>query len=102
MARIDDSHQPYKRTRKLGPGPKRARPKQQTKEWECRRGKRPYEQICRWVGEGKRKPTKNRMNPSKKRAYNKLYRAWAKKKRLAERGKLPGYKCRRTANTKCR
>ncbi len=102
--RIDDSHQPYKRTRKIGPGPKRHPPKLQVKEWECRRGSRPYEQICTWVGPGTRATTKRRMNKAKKRKYNKLYRAWAKRNRakLQNRGRTASYRCRRTARTRCK
>lgn len=105
--RIDDSHQPFKRTRKIGPGPKRHPPVLQVKEWECRKGKKKYEQICVYVGPNKERRgtvTKNRMNPRKKKKYNKLYRKWAAKNRkaLTARGPRPGYKCRRTRNTKCR
>lgn len=102
--RIDDSHQPYKRTKRLGPGPRRHPPVLQAKNWECSKGKKKYEQICVWVGAGKRAPTKNRMNPKKKKKYNKVYRAWAAKNRVAltKRAPVSGYKCRRTKATRCR
>lgn len=104
MARIDDSHQPFKRTRKLGPGPKRHKPVTQKKDWECHRGSKPYEQICVWVGDGKRKPTKNVMNKAKKKAYNKLYRKWAAKNRkaLQSRGRIGSYRCHKTKQTACK
>jgi hypothetical protein len=102
--RIDDSHQPYKRTRKLGPGPDRSPPKLQARDWECHRGKRPYEQICVWVGEGKRSNTTNRMNRAKKKRYNKRYRAWAKTHRAALRnkGRIGTYRCHKTKQTRCK
>lgn len=107
-ARIDDSHQPFKRLRVIGPGPKRHPPVDNVKDWECRKGSKKYEQICVYVGpnlDRRGKTTKNRMNPKKKKKYNKLYRAWVKKTRgtaTATKRARPGYKCRRTKSTKCR
>ena len=105
--RIDDSHHPFKRTRKIGNGPKKHPPVLHVKEWECRKGKKKYEQICRYVGPDERRRgtvTTSRMNPKKKKAYNKLYREFAKRNRkdLRKRGARPGYRCRRTRIAKCR
>jgi hypothetical protein len=105
--RIDDSHQPFKRTRKIGPGPKRHPPVLQVKDWECKKGPKKYTQICVYVGPNKdRRGTKtvNRMNSKKKKKYNKLYRKWAAKNRaaLANKGKMAGYRCRRTKNASCK
>ena len=104
MPRIDDSHSPYKRTTVIGPGPKRAKPKRKVGKWECKRGKKPYEQICTWVGEGKRKPQTSRMNKAKKKVYNKRYRAWAKRNRakLQNRGRIKSYRCKRTKFARCK
>lgn len=104
MARIDDSHQPFKRKRSIGPDPKRHPKVSQVKEWECA-AKKPtsthYVTVCRWIGEGTRKPTVNKMSKAKKRAYNKLYRPFAAKKRTTG-GKLPSYRCRRTRSASCK
>jgi hypothetical protein len=107
MSRIDDSHQPYKRTRKIGPGPKKRAPVLQVGDWECKRGPKKYTQVCVYVGDNRdRRGTKvkKKLNAKKKKAYNKIYRAWAKKNRaaLAARGQLPTYRCRRTAAAKCK
>ena len=103
--RIDDSHQPYKRTRKLGPGPRKHPPVLQARDWECHRGTKPYTQICVWVGGGdKRANTTNRMNKAKKKKYNKQYRQWAKTHRAAlrARGRIGTYKCHKTKAAKCK
>ena len=108
MARIDGSHHAFKRTGTIGPGPKKQKASQE-KNWECSKGKNTataYVQICRWVGEGRRKPMKVTRKKVKKKAYNKLYRAWAKRndrvRRLQSRGPKPGYRCRTTPVSKCR
>jgi len=101
--RIDDSHQPFKRVRKIGPGPKRHPPVLEVKQWRCRKGKKKYTQVCTWIGGGeKRAPTINRMNKAKKKKYNKLYRAWAKKNRGTKGGRRASYRCRKTRNTTCK
>lgn len=105
--RIDDSHQPFKRTRTIGPGPKKAPPVKQARDWECQRGPKKYTQICTYVGDNpamRGRKVKSKMDPTKKRKYNKLYRAWAKENRqaLRARGALPNYRCHKTRVTKCR
>ena len=109
--RIDDSHQPFKRTTKTGPGPKK---QTNTREgdWECKKGKPTkthYVQVCTYVGANRKrrgKKIKVRRKKSSKKAYNKLWRAWAKKtariQKLQNKGARSGYRCRRTAVTKCR
>jgi hypothetical protein len=108
MARIDDSHNSFKRGVRLGPGPKKQRT-ERAGDWECRKGKNTatdYVQVCRYIGPGKRADIKVKRKKSKKRAYNKLYRAWLKRnarvKAFQSRGARAGYRCRRTAVAKCR
>lgn len=108
MARIDDSHHAFKRAGSLGPGPKKQKLAQE-QNWECRKGKntsKEYVQICRWVGDGKRKPIKVKRSKAKKKAYNKLYRAWLKRsariQAFQRKGRKTGYRCKRTAIAKCR
>lgn len=106
--RIDDSHQPFKRAGKIGPGPKRRPAIFEEKHWECRKGKNTrthYVQVCTWIGPGKRKPLKVKTNKKKHLAYMKnVYRPWAKTHRakLTARGAKRGYHCRKTPATKCR
>lgn len=110
MARIDDSHQPFKRTKTIGPGPRRRPAIQQAKDWEC--AARPstrthYIHVCTYVGPNrKRRGKKVTIKTSKaaKKAYNKQYRKWRKRNRtqLAKRRALPGYRCHRTKYAKCR
>lgn len=110
--RIDDSHSPYKRTNKEGPGPRGKGPVFQSKDWECAKGKntaKAYVQLCRYVGPNPdRRGAKLTVKTPKarKKAYNKLYRKWAAKSKriqgLRKRGAKPGYKCRKTKNAKCK
>jgi hypothetical protein len=109
--RIDDSHHAFKRAGKIGPGPKK-RKLEQEQNWECKKGKNTsteYVQICKYVGPNAKrrgKTVKVKRLKSKKKAYNKLYRKWAKKNtRLAAfqaRPRKAGYRCRKTAVAKCR
>jgi hypothetical protein len=103
MARIDDSHAPFKRTTRIGPGPKKRGQIVRTNDWECRKApkvKGAYVQICTYVGENKArrgKKIKVKTSVAKKKKYNKLYRAWLKKTGKARTGKaLPSYKCKKT------
>jgi len=110
MPRIDGSHQPFKRTRKLGPGPKKRPAIGQTKDWECiktRGQKTDYTQLCRYVGPDRDRRGEVRLvktNKAKKKRYNKVYRAWAKKHRKALQAQpaRPGYRCRSTVVSPCR
>jgi hypothetical protein len=106
--RIDDSHAPAKRTTKFGPGP-RKRKFQLTDDWRCTKGKNTkthYVQVCTWMGDGKRKPVKIKTKKSKKKTYNKVYRAFAKRSKriaaLTKRGPRRGYKCKRTKLARCK
>jgi hypothetical protein len=108
MARIDDSHHAFKRARRIGPGPKK-RKLDLEGNWECRKGKntaKDYVQVCRWVGDGKRSPVKVKRSKAKKRAYNKLYRAWLKRnariQSFQSKPRRAGYRCRRTAVARCK
>lgn len=112
MARIDDSHAPFKRTTKIGPGPKKREPITHAGNWECER-KKPtathYIQSCRYVGMDKKKRGKKitvKTEIDRKTKYNKQYRKWAKKQKriqaLVKRTARGGYKCRKTVVAKCK
>lgn len=106
--RIDDSHQPFKRVRKIGPGPRKRPPIFESKEFKCKRAKPTrthYIQHCTYVGaDGAKHVATVKTKKAWKKRYNKVYRAWAKKKRaaLVSRGPQSRYRCRKTALTKCR
>ena len=91
---LDDSHQPFKRSKTLGPGPKKGG-NSRTGEWECRKLKK-YVQICEWVGPGKRSDKKVVTDPERKKKYNKLYAEWLDKKRK------PRFPNKRAASYRCR
>ena len=109
--RIDDSHAPFKRTNKIGPGPKKRPSISQDKNWECQKGKntaKHYVQVCTYVGSSKKRRGKTltvKTLKSVKKAYNKVYREWAAKnariKALTKRGPKKGYRCRQTKIAKC-
>jgi hypothetical protein len=106
--RIDGTHTPDKRTLKFGPGPKK-RKFALTDDWNCVKGKNTsthYVQVCTWKGDGNRAVATIRTNKKKKKAYNKLYRKFAKRsariKALTKRGPRRNYKCRSTRVSKCR
>lgn len=106
MSRIDDSHQPYKRKRSLGPGPKHADKIYETKDWEC--SKRPktkkyYVQKCVYVGDGP--PKKARLVKRKiraKKVYNKIYRKWAASRKVGTGARTSTYHCRKNQRTSCK
>lgn len=98
--RIDDSHHPFKRRVKLGPGPRRIKRARQ-KDWECKRVKK-YEQVCKWVGEGNRKPIRVKVKKAWKKKYNDQYRKWRAGKPTGPQGRAPGYRCRKTTVAKCK
>lgn len=106
--RIDDSHQPFKRTKRIGPGPRKRPPIHESKTFTCKRGKptgKHYVQHCTYVGaDGAKHVTTIKTKKKWKRSYNKVYRTWAAKKRgaLVARGPQRSYRCRKTASTKCR
>jgi hypothetical protein len=111
MARIDDSHHSFKRGGKLGPGPKK-QTSHRTADWECKKGKNTkthYVQLCTFVGDDRSrrgKKLKVKTKKTKKKAYNKLFRAFAKRsvrlKAREARGARTGYRCRKTPVAKCR
>ena len=108
--RIDDAHQPFKRTVRIGPGPRKRPAIVREGDWECVKGKNTrthYVQVCTFIGEtGRKRGAKLTVKTkrARKKRYNKLYRAWAKKHRkaLQARGPRAGYRCRRTAVAKCK
>jgi hypothetical protein len=88
---LQDDHNPYKRLRSIGPGPRGREPLPQRTNWECNAVKgAPYVQMCIWVGpegKGHRKGAKKVVKVAKayKKAYNKEYNAWRKKQALKPR-----------------
>jgi hypothetical protein len=101
--RIDDSHQPYKRKRSLGPGPRKRPRVLEMKNWECRKLKatpKYYVQVCRDLETGRTRKIKTKKKW--KRKYNKLYRAWSKRHPIAAKSPQPTYRCRRQPGVQCR
>lgn len=70
------AHNPFKRKRRLGPGPRKGR-LTQTREWECTKASA-YRQTCRHRS-GYTKTV--RIDPGYKAAYNAEYRVWRAKRR---------------------
>lgn len=109
MPTIDPTHTPFKRTKKLGPGPRKRPPVYKAADWECvarPKTKKHYVTVCRYVGDDRSQRGKKRVIKLKrgwKKGYNRTYRAWAKKHRIAlqNRGRISGYKCRSTARSRC-
>jgi hypothetical protein len=111
MALIDDSHAPFKRTKRIGPGPKKRAPVDHTGNLECERRRKTathYIQVCTYVGDNRARRGKKTVIKTpikKKKRYMKLYRAWAKNNAriaaLQKRGPRRGYKCRKTPVAKC-
>lgn len=103
MARIDDSHQPYKRKRSEGPGPRRRPRVFEQKDWECSKGKNTkthYVQVCKYVGDGPdRAPRRIKLKKKYKKGYNKEYRAWLKKHGAHRQKPVASYHCRRSRRT---
>lgn len=69
---IDPGHDPFKRTRKLGPGPRSGR-NEQASRYECE-WDGPYTQVCYYIkkdGDEGRKIV--HVNPKWKKQYNKDY-----------------------------
>ena len=108
MARIDDSHQPYKRKRSEGPGPKHHPRVYETKDWECSKApmtRTHYVQVCKYIGDGPaRKPHVVKLKKSTKKKYNKVYRAWLKRQGGRRQKPVPSYHCRtnRRTGTSCK
>lgn len=110
--RIDDSHHTFKRAGGIGPGPKKRPRLYREGDWECQKGQNTstkYVQICTYVGDirSKRgKKVKVVRSKAKKKKYNKLWRAWAKRssriKTLQRKGARAGYRCRKTKIAKCK
>ncbi len=111
--RVDDSHQPFKFTTKIGPGPKKRLPNKKKSDWECQKaakakGKKGmvYVQVCTYRGpDAKRRGKKRKVTRSvaAKKKYNKLYAAWRRAHAKKFPGKpIPSYKCRKTPATKCK
>lgn len=88
---LDDSHSPFKRSRRLGPGPKRSE-HGYTGEWTCEYVK-PYVQKCvsKKVSKktGKKKTKIVKINREYKKRYNKLH--WEHQSSERERHGGPKY-----------
>ena len=78
---ISRSHNPFARSRSLGPGP-RGGGLSERRDWKCRKKKgTKYVQICKYIGldprmKGKKK--KITTNPKYKSKANKQYNRWLK------------------------
>jgi hypothetical protein len=109
---IDPTHHTFKRATGIGPGPKKRPRLERAKDWECQKGKNTstkYVQICTYVGDNKKrrgKKIKVVTSKAKKKAYNKLWRKWAKHSKriqaLQKKGARAGYRCRATPVSKCK
>ena len=88
---IQDDHNPYKRLRSIGPGPRGREPLPQRKHWECNAVQgAPYVQMCIWVGpegKGHRRGSKKVVKVAQgyKAKYNREYNAWRKGQPLKPR-----------------
>jgi hypothetical protein len=87
---IDDSHTPFKRSKRLGPGPKRST-KAQTGEWTCEYVK-PYVQKCTSAKKSKRTGKKKVKIIKIDRAYKKRYNKAHWEHQSAERERHGGPK----------
>lgn len=82
---LDDSHQPFKRLRRIGPGPRGRETLGEKKNWECNKvAGAKYVQMCIWVGpegEGHRRGAKKVVKTKRawKKKYNKDYNKHLKK-----------------------
>lgn len=75
---LNDHYNPFKRSRRIGPGPRGGK-NRETKKWECT-WTAPYKQSCVFVGEpdGVNRPGQRKkivINKSYKKSYNREY--WA-------------------------
>ena len=71
---LDSSHSPFKRSRKLGPGPRKTT-RTAKDEWSCKYVK-PYVQVCTAPPKkrgGKNRKKTIRRNPKYVKAYNKAH-----------------------------
>lgn len=99
---LDDSHAPFKRLRKLGPGPRDRAPITEKKHWECNKieGVK-YRQLCTWVGPAKMGHRKGAVkvvivNKAWKSEYNAEYAAWREGKlKPRVNAAQPNYKYRK-------
>ncbi len=100
---LDDSHAPFKRLRKLGPGPRDRAPISEKKHWECNKieGAK-YRQLCTWVGPAKMGHRKGAVkvvivNKAWKKEYNAEYAAFRAEKPNKPRvnAAQPNYKYRK-------
>lgn len=88
---IQDDHNPFKRLRSIGPGPRGREPLRQRQNWECNAIKdAPYKQMCVWIGpegKGHRRGSKKVVvvDPEYKAKYNKQYNKWRKGQPLKPR-----------------
>jgi hypothetical protein len=72
----EETHHPFKRKKRLGPGP-RGGENDETKQWKCVCND--YDCACYPQGNNKRKAFTFKINRAWKKRYNAEYRAWRKK-----------------------
>ena len=97
---LDDSHSPFKRSRRLGPGPKRGE-HNQTGEWTCEYVK-PYVQKCTSTKKSKKTGKKKTKIIKIKRDYKKRYNKAHWEHQSAERERHNGPKYTNTKQTSYR
>lgn len=98
---LDSSHSPFKRAKRIGPGPRKTR-REAKDEWTCRYVK-PYVQVC--TAPPKKKGGKNRKKTIRRnRAYVKKYNAehWEHQVSTRENTGGPKYKNEKRAGYKFR
>jgi len=101
--RIDDSMHPFKRKRRLGPGPRKRPPFTETKDWVCTRGTNtPKHYVQRCVNQETGEKRTIKLKRKYKKAYNVTYRRWAASKAEPRATPRAGYRCRRTKRTRCK
>lgn len=103
-APIDNTHSPFKRLAKLGPGPRDREPISVKGKYNCRKKKgKKYEQVCLYRGADGRIHKKTVKTKKKwKKAYNKEYAKFAAQRGLKPRVNAPrrGYKPKSPASGK--
>lgn len=75
---LSHSHNPFVRSAALGPGPRR-RKLTEEHDWKCKKGKKKYEQLCKYVGPDESMRGKVKRIIRKKAAkakYNAIYTDW--------------------------
>jgi hypothetical protein len=105
---IDGSHQPFKRLRKLGTGPRGREPIAEKKHWMCSKFD-DYAQFCVWIGpkgKGHKRGARKLVvtNPKWKSKYNAEYTVFRNSRPVKPRvnAAQPGYRCRSKIKGACK